>query len=211
MKQTGVFAPVAVLAAASMAVGLFVAGRDNEASTASRVPSLGTLSSSGSHVDSTTITAAERATLDQAGIAAGVRELAERGGVRFYLGRSQNRGAVCYITGLVHGATPHFGVLTCPSDFPSEAQPILDYSPRMQTADALMPRILWLAGFAADGIACVGVRDSAGNVNWTPVIDNVYASNTMPATPAAAIVAEDTNGQMVYSRKLGSSMSYATG
>lgn len=102
-------------------------------------------------------------------------------------------------------------MLTCPSDFPSEEHPILDYSPRMQAADAPLPRILWLAGFAADGIVRVGIRDSAGNVTWTPVIDNVYASNTVPATPAAAILAEDTDGNVVYSHNLGSSKSYATG
>jgi hypothetical protein len=161
-------------------------------------------SPTGTPVDTATLTASERTTLEQAGIAPSIRLLREAAGVRFYTATSREESATCLITGLALSERPHFGVLTCPSsEFPSAQLPIYDYSPRRASLGDRYPQIQYLAGFAADGITGVGVRDEHGDVRWTDVVQNTYASRDVPIGAATAILARGKSGEVVYSHRLG--------
>jgi hypothetical protein len=160
-------------------------------------------SPTGTPVDAATVPPSERTTLEQAGIAPSIRLLREAAGVRFYTGTSREGSATCLITGLGLSARPHFGVLACPSsEFPSAQLPIYDYSPRRAAFADRYPHIQYLAGFAADGITSVGVRDEHGDVRWTDVVQNTYASRDVPGA-ATAILARDKSGEVLYSHQLG--------
>jgi hypothetical protein len=160
-------------------------------------------SPTGTPVDAATLPASERTTLEQAGIAPSVRFVREAAAVRFYTGTSP-QGATCLITGIALSAQPHFGVLVCPSsDFPSAELPIYDYSPRRAALTDRYPHLQYLAGFAADGITAVGVRDEDGEVHWTDIVQNTYASRDVPAGAATAILARGKSGEVVYSHSLG--------
>lgn len=147
----------------------------------------------------------ERATLEGAGVAGEVRRLAERGGVRFYTGRGSN-GETCFATGVAQGPAPHFGVLFCPAGtsgeaaFPSQNVPILDLSIESRGANMEIVSVDRLAGFAADGVASVGVRDANGRLHLTRVHGNVYFSNRLAAVRPTELVALDDAGRVVYSR-----------
>jgi hypothetical protein len=169
---------------------------------ASGKPPLDRFSGAGTPVNGLDIAPGERSTLAEAGIALPVRLLSERAGIRFYVGKSAV-GSSCFITGLALSRNPHFGVLTCPSDFPSADLPILDYSPLTAAVTDRYPHVQRLAGFAADGIESVGVRDESGAVRWIDVSNNIYASEDVPARGATAILARAANGEIVYSRSLG--------
>jgi hypothetical protein len=161
-------------------------------------------SPAGTPVDVATLPAGERTTLEQAGIAPSVNFVREATGVRFYTGTSREGSTTCLITGIAFSARPHFGVLVCPSpDFPSAELPIYDYSPRRAALMDPYPHIQYLAGFAADGITGVGVRDEHGDVRWTDVVQNTYASRDVPAGGATAILARGKSGDVVYSQSLG--------
>lgn len=161
------------------------------------------LSATGSPVSPAMLSPSERTTLDQAGIDPSVRFIREAAGIQFYTGKSQDGSANCLITGLALSKRPHFGVLVCPSDFPSSELPILDYSPRRAAVTDRYPHLQWLAGFAADGITSVGVRDEGGNVRWTDVLQNTYASRDVPAEGVSGILARTANGEVVYTQPLG--------
>jgi hypothetical protein len=66
------------------------------------------------------------------------------------------------------------------------------------------PHLQYLAGFAADGITGVGVREEQGDVHWTDVVDNTYASRDVPTGAATEILARGKSGDVVYSHPLGS-------
>jgi hypothetical protein len=68
------------------------------------------------------------------------------------------------------------------------------------------PHLQYLAGFAADGITGVGVRDEQGEVRWTDVVQNTYASRDVPAGAATAILARGKSGDVAYSQSLGGDM-----
>lgn len=161
-------------------------------------------SPTGTPVDPATLPVSERTTLEQASIAPSIRFLREAAGIRFYTGTSREGSATCLITGLALSTRPHFGVLACPSsEFPSAQLPIYDYSPRRAALSDRYPHIQYLAGFAADGITSVGVRDEHGDVRWTDVVQNTYASRDVPAGSATEILARGENGEVLYSQRLG--------
>ena len=197
MRGTVVFGFVGLTIAAGLTTAALALGRaDGSQSGFSFSPT-------GTPVAAATLSASERTTLEQAGIAS-VRFVREAGGVRFYTGRSREGSATCLITGIAISVQPHFGVLACPSsDFPSAELPIFDYSPRRAALTDRYPHIQYLAGFAADGITGVGVREEQGDVHWTDVVDNTYASRDVPAGAATEILASTESGVIVYSQSLG--------
>jgi hypothetical protein len=197
MKRTVLFGFFGLTIAAGLTTAALALGN------ADGSPARLRFSPTGTPVDATTLPASERTTLEQAGIAPSVRFVREAAGVRFYTGTSPE-GATCLITGIALSARPHFGVLACPSsDFPSAQLPIYDYSPRLAALTDRYPHVQYLAGFAADGITGVGVRDEHGEVRWTDVVQNTYASRDVPAGAATAILARGKSGDVVYSHSLG--------
>jgi hypothetical protein len=197
MKRTVVFGLVGLAIAAGLTTAALALSRADGSQTGLSFTPTGT------PVDSATLPGRERTTLEQAGITS-VRFVREAAGVRFYTGRSHEGGATCLITGITLSAQPHFGVLACPSsDFPSAELPIYDYSPRRAALTDRYPHLQYLAGFAADGITGVGVREEQGDVHWTDVVDNTYASRDVPTGAATEILARGTSGDVVYSHPLG--------
>jgi hypothetical protein len=192
-----------LLAVTGLTIGAGLATAALALSRAGGPQSPSSFSPTGTPVDPATLSASERATLEQAGVAS-VRFIREAAGVRFYTGRSRADSAMCLITGINLSAQPHFGVLACPSsDFPSTELPIWDYSPRRAALTDRYPHLQYLAGFAADGIASVGARDEQGDVHWSDVVDNTYASRDIPAGAATEILARGQSGDVVYSDELG--------
>jgi hypothetical protein len=142
-----------------------------------------------------------------------IRTIAERAG-RAYFVVDKRDGSHCYAVGYT-GQADLFGQITCPISpaFPSPERPILDlavyhgqFAPSGGGASpGGMTCCLWrLEGFAADGVASVGVETASGTVEAvTPVQDNVYIrTSKLPSEAVRAIVALDGNGDRVYTRCL---------
>ncbi len=198
MKKSVLFGFLGLAVVAGLATAALALGNADES------PARRGFSPTGTPVDPATLPASERTTLEQAGIAPSIRLLREAAGVRFYTGTTREGSTTCLITGLALSARPHFGVLVCPSsEFPSARLPIYDYSPRRAALGDRYPHVQYLAGFAADGITSVGVRDEHGDVRWTDVVQNTYASRDVPAGAATEILARDNSGEVLYSQRLG--------
>jgi hypothetical protein len=89
----------------------------------------------------------------------------------------------------------------CPqATFPSAARPTLDFSVyEGQTADRDSLTLFRIEGFAADGVAAVGVVNRAGKIAWrVPVADNVYVLGHVPPGLTGAIVALDARGAVIF-------------
>jgi hypothetical protein len=196
VKRTVLFGFLAFVIAAAVTTAALAIGRSDGSRSGLRFAPVGT------PVDAADLPATERTTLEQAGIDPPVRLIREAAGVRFYTADSGD-GVSCLITGIAISAQPHFGVLACPSDFPSAELPIYDYSPRRAALTDRYPHLQYLAGFAADGITAVGVRDERGDVRWTDVVQNTYSSHDVPLGAATAILALGESGEVVYKHALG--------
>lgn len=84
------------------------------------------------------------------------------------------------------------------SGFPSRARPLLDYSTLEQT-DESYPRLIRLAGFAADGVAQIAVIDPDNRlVPAVPVEDNVYFTEQLPQGDFFGLAALDRDGDIVW-------------
>jgi hypothetical protein len=146
--------------------------------------------------------------LQRAGGTGTLNRLGERAGTTFFAGSSFAEGRFCFATADAGGRGP----VTCQGAegvFPSADAPLADFSPRrgndpVNPADEVV-QILRLVGFAADGVEQVGVVAVDGSVFTTPVVNNIYASNDVPATPARAIVALDSDGKTIHTVDLVSS------
>lgn len=148
-----------------------------------------------------------RAALDAAGAGHDVAAVGNRAGIRFYVGGAPGAKR-CYMSGRENGAEVELGLLACldssPGGFPSEAQPVLDFSAyRGEAAPSTRVFVQWLAGFAANEVASVGVVTSEGETLVARVHNNVYASRTVPAAPVVKLIAQDRNGRVLWSRPLG--------
>jgi hypothetical protein len=122
--------------------------------------------------------------------------LAERGGVAFYSVRGDEQ-RVCY--GTRRRADAEFETLLCPgtnesTPFPSSSRPVLDLSPRLGQPGSNQAYFREVIGFAADGVAEVGIVDLDGQTHTTPVQDNVYYTEEFAAVPAQALVALTRRG-----------------
>jgi hypothetical protein len=125
--------------------------------------------------------------------------MARRGGRAFY-----RIGAECFATGPARPTTQSFSQIGCPTQFPSPASPILDFtvfhSPGASAEGR--PRRLTVyrsTGFAADGVAKVAFVDGAGEVvAETPVVDNTYIFDLSPSGENLRIAAFSTTGERVF-------------
>ncbi len=139
------------------------------------------------------------AAMAELGFPSSLQLIASRDGISFYAARRAD-GHLCFAVDAAPGAPAHKGVgcdLGNPSlpgnpAFPSPARPIIDFSRFSNGAH--------LAGFAADGIATVGLLDTEGNVIASaPVSENVYALAN-PSGGGVAVEALDTHGSVIYQR-----------
>lgn len=88
----------------------------------------------------------------------------------------------------------------CPREpFPSAARPTLDFSVYEGHAAARDDLTLYrIEGFAADGVAAVGVLNRAGHLALrVPVSDNVYALSHLPPGLSGVVVALDAGGSVI--------------
>jgi hypothetical protein len=89
----------------------------------------------------------------------------------------------------------------CPrgAPFPSAVRTTLDFSVyEGQKVDREDMSLFRIEGFAADGVASVGVRNRAGHLTWrVPVSDNVYVLRRVPPGLIGAIVALDAGGSVM--------------
>lgn len=141
--------------------------------------------------------------------AASFRQIATRGNQAFFVA-DRSGGGLC--TSIASIDDPNvIGSIGCSPDFPSAKRPIFDQSLfrarqiyengrfRGLTEPLTATR---LEGFAADGVAGVGVLTVDGSIEAvTPVGDNVYLRvEGLPTEPIAAIVALDAEGNRLYSQ-----------
>lgn len=145
---------------------------------------------------------------DQLGLQPGSTiRLAERSGVGFYTVRGEGQ-TQCFGIRSGPAADSTFTTLTCqsPDDaapFPSPSRPVLDLSPIMGQEGNTRVHLPRMIGFAADGVAEVGVVDADGHIHTTPVQANVYFTEDFADFPAQAMVALDAQGEVVWRSELG--------
>ena len=161
-------------------------------------------SNAGTAVSPQTISLQDQQTLTSGGARVGLNTLGSRAGTRFYTAPGA-AGGLCFATGAA--TTGHLGVLACPSPgandeaaFPSAEEPILNMSHVTFDFDKRVTRILTLAGFAADGVARVGVLDPNGVLHGASVVGNTY-SRELPGIEAVALLALDASGGEVYRKR----------
>jgi hypothetical protein len=194
---TAVLAALIALAVAAPAVAV---GRD-------AIADLFRVSNRGDDVSRGSLS--EVSALSARGFGSEMRLLGERAGFRFYVGRSAANGGPCFAV-TAAPAPGRGGAYACQQQeppagtpqFPSPQVPIADFSPRRGHAERPEVFVRALAGFAADGVARVGVVFPDGETYWTTVEQNVYASREVPQRPASAIVAEDASGAIVHRYEL---------
>jgi hypothetical protein len=121
----------------------------------------------------------------------GVRRLAAREGRAFYAVDLKN-GRTCYGTGASDEASK-LGLMVCPGGltaFPSAAEPVFDLSV-YEAGDPAGPRVVRLAGFAANAVKAVALQRPDGQIVLrAPVVDNVYvATEGLPESRVRALVA----------------------
>jgi hypothetical protein len=132
--------------------------------------------------------------------------LAERSGLVFYTVRGKDQRQ-CFGVSSGPGAKSELTTLMClsadgPEAFPSPSRPVLDLSPVMGRDGSTQMYFPRLMGFAADGVAEVGVLDLDGRTHTTPVDDNVYFAENVADIPAQAQVALDAEGDVVWRREV---------
>jgi hypothetical protein len=131
-----------------------------------------------------------------------LNRLGTRGGLTFYTGRGDS-GGPCYAVGPVE--TGGIGALAClrpPAHFPSSDAPILDMSGISSDPGTGSTTFLGLSGFAADGVARVGVIGADGVLHDAEVRDNIYYAD-LPQFQASALIALDASGHEVFRRPVG--------
>lgn len=129
------------------------------------------------------------------------RQLTVRDG-RAYFAAQRAGGGTCVAIGEVGGA---IGSVTCAPDFPSPTRPLLDSSvwrgtPGSDPTTPFTAQIVRLEGFAADGVARVGLLLGDGRVvSVTPVIRNVYVrADELPTDSVVGFVALDSGNTPLY-------------
>ena len=125
------------------------------------------------------------------------RLLAIRDGRAFY--RLDTADGRCFGVGSAASLGDPGGEV-CPRDpFPSAVRPVLDFSVYEGSAasrDGLT--IYRIEGFAADGVAAVGILNRPGHVALrVPVSDNVYVLSHVPPGLRGWIVALDAGGAVI--------------
>lgn len=134
--------------------------------------------------------------------AAGIFILGTRGDRSFY--RLSDH---CYGSGPASPSNYVFGHIQCVTAFPSRDVPVLDATVFGSTAgpdERPRPETLTVhasEGIAADGVAKVALLDADGQVvAETPVVDNIYRFERVPAGNALRVVAYTATGEIVFTQ-----------
>jgi hypothetical protein len=130
--------------------------------------------------------------------------LAQRSGLVFHTVRGEDQRQ-CFGINSGPGAKSELTTLMCLSAdgaaaFPSPSRPVLDFSPVMGRDGSTYMYLPTLMGFAADGVAEVGLVDLEGRMHTTPVEANVYFTENLANVPAQAVVALDADGELIWRR-----------
>jgi hypothetical protein len=127
--------------------------------------------------------------------------LATRGDRSFY-----RLGDNCYGTGPASPTKHVFGAISCTDSFPSAERPVFDFTVFGSTAgpdERPQPQTMTVhtsQGIAADGVAKVALVDADGHVvAETPVLDNIYRFDRVPAGNVTRVVAYSATGEVVFS------------
>jgi hypothetical protein len=125
------------------------------------------------------------------------RLLAVRDGRAFY--ELQTADGRCFGVGSAAKIGDPGGEVCPPAAFPSESRPTLDFSVFEGNAAARDDLTLFrIEGFAADGVAAVGILNRAGHVALrVPVADNVYVLSHVPPGLSGVVVALDQDGTVI--------------
>lgn len=126
---------------------------------------------------------------------ADVRPLGNAGPISFY-----RVGATgCYATGPgLNGE--QLASLFCTVSFPSASQPVIVNLQRQGASDNDPNPLVTAYGLAADAVATVEFRDSAGNALKTAAVrNNLFRLEAVPAGDVASFVALDGSRNVVYS------------
>ena len=160
----------------------------------------GTVSNNGQAIDPASIAPGERRALDATGATGAARFLGARGSTAFY--RVAGAGSKsCFAFGR-SGAGATFTAIACPSDFPNADNPILDQSGLQVDLATGQVHVTMLRGVASDAVTRVGVVDAAGQLHATPVRNNLYLLEHVPAGADKAIVAFDASGAQIFTHAL---------
>jgi hypothetical protein len=123
-----------------------------------------------------------------------LRRIAVRDDRAFFVA-PQRGGGLCVAIGTADPLS--LGQISCGSEFPSAARPLLDMSGFGGSLQ--QPELKRLQGFVADGITSVGVLTDTGVVAITAVENNVYSrDNALPKHTVRGIVALDEAGAEIY-------------
>ena len=126
--------------------------------------------------------------------------LGTRAGIAFYRIGPDSRP--CYFTG--NASEPGVpGSGGCGGLFPSRRFPVLDHSTFALRRGETAPRLIRIAGIAADAVVEFGIRDRRGRVvERVPVVENLFADAAPPQTPVGSVVGFDAGGRIVYRHSL---------
>lgn len=125
--------------------------------------------------------------------------MAQRDGRVFY-----RLDAECFATGPALPTNQSFGTIACSPQFPSPAQPILDFTVFRGASTSVdgpptKLRVYRSEGFAADGVGRVAFVDEAGAVvAETRVVDNTYTFEPAPLGENLRIAAFSTRGERIF-------------
>ena len=130
---------------------------------------------------------------------ADVRPLGTAGPTTFYKVGSTG----CYATGPgLNGE--QLAAMFCTSSFPSASQPVIVNLQRQGASDTDPNPLVTADGLAADAVAAVEFRDTAGStVETSAVKNNLFRLDAVPASGLASFVALDRSGNVVYTTPAG--------
>lgn len=197
---------------AMMAITLIAAAVGSVAAIAGRAGTgeavLARISSAGTPVPQTSISAEQVRTLSLGGIdPTSIRELTVRSDITFYTATASSTREQCFISGSSGAAAFTIGITICRQPgqttmFPSSENAILDLSPQARGLTDDVGSVQRLVGFADDRVERVGIADSEGRVLYaTPVVKNTYASDGV-VPDGVAIIALGFDGSVLSSKSL---------
>jgi hypothetical protein len=126
-----------------------------------------------------------------------LRRIGTRARLRFYVASS--RRGICFAVAFPDRSTPWF---QCATRTRARSLPVANFVAWVSAPRARRAAASRLFGFAADGVATVGVRDVRGRIHSTRVADNLYAAERLPRVPVKELIARDAGGNVVWRRRV---------